>query len=76
VVVMTDGQDESSKLQLPGLRSNLAAEDRQVRVFTIAYGNSTDDKVLTDIAEAGQGTNAKGNQTNIVSVFQDIGAFF
>jgi len=76
VVVMTDGQDESSKLPLDALRSGLATEDRQVRVFTIAYGNSTDTKVLDGIAEAGQGSSAKGNQTNIVSVFQDIGAFF
>jgi Ca-activated chloride channel family protein len=76
VVVMTDGQDESSKLPLEQLRSGLAAEDRAVRVFTIAYGNAADTKILDGIAEAGQGTSAKGTQANIVSVFQDIGAFF
>ncbi len=76
VVVMTDGQDESSKLPLEQLRGALTSEDRTVRVFTIAYGSGADPRILDSIAEAGQGTSAKGSQANIVSVFQDIGAFF
>jgi Ca-activated chloride channel homolog len=76
VVVMTDGQDESSKLPLEQLRSTLTSEDRTVRVFTIAYGTGADPRILDSIAEAGQGTSAKGTQANIISVFQDIGAFF
>ncbi len=76
VVVMTDGKDESSKLRLPELRGGLSAEEREVRVFTIAYGTNADTQVLDGIAEAGQGSAAKGTQATIVQVFQDIGAFF
>ncbi len=76
VVVMTDGQDANSKQTLAQLRSQLTAEERKVRVFTIAYGSEADLGVLDGISESGQGTSAKGTEATIVSVFQDIGAFF
>ncbi len=76
VVVMTDGKDTDSKLDLAHLKEGLTAEERKVRVFTIAYGEAADLKVLEGIAESGQGTAAKGTEATIVSVFQDIGAFF
>ncbi len=76
VVVMTDGQDTDSKLKLDALRTALIAEERKVRVFSIAYGDKADLKILEGIAESGQGTAAKGTEATIVQVFQDIGAFF
>ena len=76
---MLAGSTESSQstsIPVKAVTCSLESFPNGVEGAAVSDGNSTDDKVLTDIAEAGQGSNAKGNQSNIVSVFQDIGAFF
>ena len=47
-----------------------------VKVFTIAYGTAADPTVLAQIAEAAQGTSAKGSAETIVQVYRDLSAFF
>ncbi|HUJ56987.1 MAG TPA: VWA domain-containing protein [Kofleriaceae bacterium] len=77
LVVMTDGKDESSReLSLDQLLAQLAPEDAQVKVFTIAYGDDADPRVLEQIASAGQGTSVKGAPDTIVQVYRDLSAFF
>jgi Ca-activated chloride channel homolog len=77
VVVMTDGKDESSKASLAAVKSTLGGEGGdEVRLFTIAYGQAADPRVLDQLAEAAKGASAKGTSENIVQVYQDVAAFF
>jgi Ca-activated chloride channel family protein len=81
VVVMTDGRDEGSALTLAALekrfgRPSAEAEESEVKVFTIAYGDQADLATLAKIAEAARGTSAKGTTATIVEVFKDMAAFF
>ncbi len=76
VVVMTDGRDEgSTKMTLEALKQRLVREDSQVRVFTIAYGDQAEGKILGDIAEAAKGSFAKGSVQTIREVFVDMASF-
>ncbi len=76
MVVMTDGRDENSKLQLEVLTKKFNPENAPVKIFTIAYGDSADPTVLEQIAKAAQGTSVKGTAANIVQVYRDMSAFF
>lgn len=79
VVVMTDGNDESSRLDLASLQKTLASEESSElapKIFTIAYGDGAQMEVLARIAESGKGTSAKGNPESIVQVYRDMAAFF
>jgi Ca-activated chloride channel family protein len=76
VVVMTDGKDENSQLNLEALRGQFSGDEAAVRLFTIAYGDQAEGAVLESIAEAGKGSYAKGSLTNIVDVYRDMASFF
>lgn len=78
LVVMTDGNDENSTaIDLPRLKQKVTAEgDQPVRVFAIAYGDGASEGVLREIAEAAQGTSAKGTPATIVQVYDEMAAFF
>jgi Ca-activated chloride channel family protein len=78
LVVMTDGKDESSQLDLERLRAEFPTEKEEaaVKVFTIAYGSGASGSVLERIAEAGEGSHSTGTVQNIVQVYRDIASFF
>jgi Ca-activated chloride channel family protein len=76
VVVMTDGRDESSRIGLEQLKQRLQVEGAPVKVFTIAYGDGADRKILESMAATAQGTAAVGSSATIVQVFQDVASFF
>ena len=79
LLVLTDGVDENStRYSLAKLRELLGRDEEGtgVKVFTIAYGTGADPKVLTEIAEAGRGTSARGTSAKIVQVYQDMASFF
>ena len=76
VVVMTDGRDESSKLMLAPLEAKFPKEEAPVKVFTIAYGNQAESKVLTEIADSARGSSAKGSTETIKTVYEDMASFF
>ncbi|WNG44895.1 VWA domain-containing protein [Archangium minus] len=78
VVVMTDGKDEHSTLTLGDLEKglNASSEENPVRIFTIAYGQGAESKVLERIAEAAKGSSAKGSVEDIVQVYRDMASFF
>jgi Ca-activated chloride channel family protein len=80
VVVLTDGQDTASKLELKDLLAKLNArsesERRQIRIFTIAYGEEADQKVLAQIAAASGGKPFVGDPKQIEKVYLQISSFF
>jgi Ca-activated chloride channel family protein len=78
VVVLTDGEDNASTLQLGQLmqRIRFDGETRNVHVFTIAYGNDARKDILKNIADATQANTYEGTPQNIVGVFKDISTFF
>jgi Ca-activated chloride channel family protein len=78
LVVLTDGVDNKSKVQLNELLSKIHAdaETHTIRIFTIAYGHDAQRSVLEQMANATQGKAYEGNPTNIVEVFRDISTFF
>jgi Ca-activated chloride channel family protein len=78
VVLMTDGKDENSTMTLDVLLHSLTTEggEAPVKVFTIAYGEQAGGEVLGRIAEAAQGTSAKGSVETIVQVYRDMASFF
>lgn len=76
VVVMTDGNDEGSRLTYNELVSRFGTEDAPVKVFTIAYGDQVDSKVLEQIADAAKGSSARGSPDTIAQVYRDMASFF
>lgn len=80
VVAMTDGKDEGSKRTQDAVVRELSkreeGESSDVIVFTVAYGGSADETVLTSIADAGSGGFARGDVASIIQVFRDMAAYF
>jgi Ca-activated chloride channel family protein len=84
IVVLTDGEDNKSKLKLEELLDKIKIdyEKKPVRVFTIAYGSGTDKSNLPDvtvlkkIADATQAKSYEGKPETIRNVLKDIATFF
>lgn len=78
LVVMTDGKDEHSKLELEQLKAEFPREQQEanVKVFTIAYGTGASSQILSQISDAGEGSHSQGTVRNIVQVYRDIASFF
>jgi Ca-activated chloride channel family protein len=80
VVVLTDGMDNISQLNVDQLDAQIKATGENagssVKVFTIAYGNDADAKSLTQIANATGGQEYSGTPQNIQQVYNQISQFF
>jgi len=76
VVVMTDGKDENSTMDLATLEGKFPKEEATVKIFTIAYGAEAESSVLDQIAEAAKGSSAKGSVDTIKDVYLDMASFF
>jgi Ca-activated chloride channel family protein len=78
VVVLTDGEDNKSRLNLEQLlaRVKIDYEKRPIRVFCIAYGDEAREEVLRKISDATLAKAYKGSPKTIKAVFADIGTFF
>ena len=78
VVVLTDGADTESAMQLEQLmpRIRFDGETKTIHIFTIAYGSDARKDILKDIADATQANSYEGTPQNIVGVFKDISTFF
>jgi Ca-activated chloride channel family protein len=80
VVVLTDGEDNNSQLTAAQLETQLRqrAEDqeRNIRVFTIAYGSGANKNVLKEIAAASDGQAYEGDPQQIGEVYREISSFF
>jgi Ca-activated chloride channel homolog len=78
IVVLTDGEDEGSKISLDELLTQIKFDNERhtIRVFTIAYGDDAKKDILTQIADATQAKFYAGNQQNIRQVLREISTFF
>jgi Ca-activated chloride channel family protein len=80
VVLLTDGDDTDSELQLADVLERLDQGDSEypVRVFTIAYSAEASGarEALKDIAEASGGGYYVGDTEDIETVFRKISSFF
>lgn len=78
IVVLSDGEDTSSKLKLAELLKQVRAtpERESIRIFTIGYGKGADGTALKDISDATQAKFYEGKPENIREVFRDISTFF
>ncbi len=80
VVVLTDGLDRNSQMNVNTLIARLNADAENaghpVRLFTISYGSDADPAVLKRIADAGNGKAYEGTTDNIEQVYLSISSFF
>jgi Ca-activated chloride channel family protein len=80
VVVLTDGEDNQSRLSDRELVRLLARQSRSeglaVRVYTIAYGSQANKEVLAAIATASGGKPFVGGTKEIEAVYRSISSFF
>ncbi len=80
LVVLTDGQDTVSQMNLDQLvrQVSLTGENAGsgVKIYTIAYGDDADAGELTKIANAAGGMEYAGTPQNIKSVYDQISKFF
>jgi Ca-activated chloride channel family protein len=81
VVVLTDGEDNESRITSAALVRKLRAgaenSEANIRVFTIAYGKSGANKdILGQIAAASGGNDYAGDPAEIAAVYRQISSFF
>jgi Ca-activated chloride channel family protein len=78
VVVLTDGEDNRSKLTFAALADKLSSGEQGggVRVFTIGYGNQASEAVLKPIAVRSGGAYYHGDVDNIRTIYEEIASFF
>jgi len=78
VVVLTDGADTESTLKLPELIRRIKAdsEKKNIRVFTIGYGQDAMASELQQVADQTQARYFGGKPENIRAVFKEIATFF
>lgn len=78
VIVLTDGNDEHSKISLDELAKRIATEstssDQRISFFTIGFGQDGefDEVALQRIATANSGYYSKGNPQTITKVMADL----
>jgi len=58
------------------LKQRSQGEGRQIRLFTIAYGQDADGEILTHIAEASGAEEFAGDPAKIDAVYLQISSFF
>jgi Ca-activated chloride channel family protein len=80
VVVLTDGEDNQSRMSDREVVDELARQSRSeglaIRVYTIAYGSQANKDVLADIANASGGKPFEGDPKEIEAVYRSISSFF
>ncbi len=76
IVVMTDGQENSSTHNIAQLQERFAGYDQPIVVFTIAFGSNADDDLLNTIAEIGGGQFRRADETEIEELYKVISTYF
>ncbi|MEO7092262.1 MAG: VWA domain-containing protein, partial [Polyangiales bacterium] len=75
-IVMTDGSDNRSTIQLDALVKKVSGEDRKATIFTIAYGEQSSREAMKQLASAGAGSFSEGNVDSIIQIYRDLASFF
>ncbi|NBD35203.1 MAG: VWA domain-containing protein, partial [Chloroflexi bacterium] len=79
IVVMTDGHENHSRHSLSELRRRWESEEAQgvpVVIFTIAFGDHADQKLLQRMAEIGEGQFRRADETDIEELYKIISTYF
>jgi len=79
IVVMTDGQENSSRMTLGRLIAQVMDENKSgvpVVIFCIGYGSDADVKVLTALAEASGGKYYAGDLETIRRLYKILSTYF
>lgn len=79
IVVMTDGQENNSRIRLRDLEAKMQRGNRdgvQVVVFCVAYGDDADLNVLERIASASGGQVRTGNPETIQELYKLLSTYF
>ncbi len=79
VVVMTDGIENASSVQLSSLTSRLSQTSKSglpVVVFCVAYGSDADMRVLEAMASASGGQTRVGSPTTIRELYRLLSTYF
>lgn len=78
LIVLSDGRDNHSQLNLKGLLDNIFYDNEQhpIRIFTIGYGSEIENKPLSEIAKITRGQFYDGNTADTRKMFKEITAFF
>jgi len=77
IVVMTDGQENSSRQSLSALQRRIQQEQgMQIVIFTIAFGSDADEKLMRSMAEMGGGQYRRATETDIEDLYKIISTYF
>lgn len=79
IVVMTDGQENASRVTLRDLQREIELGNQQgppVVIFCIAYGRDADMRTLQAIADAAGGQARKGDLDTIRQLYKMLSAYF
>ena len=78
IVVMTDGQENSSRQSLSALQRRIQQEQgtQQIVIFTIAFGSDADEKLMRSMAETGGGQYRRADETDIEDLYKIISTYF
>jgi Ca-activated chloride channel family protein len=80
VVVLSDGQDNESRIALEQLLSELGGNIEEggnaIKLFTIAFGTDADEAVLAQMAEITGGRGYKSDPSTIAQIYAEIATFF
>lgn len=77
IVVMTDGQENSSRQSLSALQRRIQQEQgMQIVIFTIAFGGDADEKLMRTMAEMGGGQYRRATETDIEDLYKIISTYF
>ena len=78
IVLLSDGQDTSSKKTMSDLTSLLPAQESPdgTRIFTVGYGEDAEGDVLRNLAVRSNAQFFEGKVENIEKVYHQISAYF
>ncbi len=77
IVVMTDGQENSSRQTLSAMQRRIQQEaGMQIVIFTIAFGSDADEKLMRTMAEMGGGQYRRADETDIEDLYKIISTYF
>ncbi len=76
LVVLTDGEDTSSRRYDNDITLGNVASANNTTVFTIGYGRGADTGVLQDIALAANGQFFYGDEASIAAIYDELSAAF
>jgi Ca-activated chloride channel family protein len=80
IIILTDGEDTASTASLDDVVAKIKADQGEggnsIKLFTIAFGDDADKKVLQQLAEPTGGKQYDSSPETIQKIYDDIATFF